>query len=170
MLLFVLLLRISKHLYLKLNVFVTQSCQIFNFVHLIVTTSVALQLYVIFHPLLTSHLFPPFLFAPVPLLAIYEPSCEAYKHLGRSSDTYWIDPDSSGPLGPFKVNCNMTGVCVCAGEPMGVLSPAVCLLSMCVCVCGGTHVCVCACTLFCPDQILPKSPALLIFNLRQQHS
>ncbi|KAM8823747.1 contactin-associated protein-like 2a isoform 1-T1 [Spinachia spinachia] len=40
--------------------------------------------------------------------SIYEPSCEAYKHLGKSSDTYWIDPDSSGPLGPFKVNCNMT--------------------------------------------------------------
>uniref|UniRef100_A0A672H7K4 Contactin associated protein 2 n=1 Tax=Salarias fasciatus TaxID=181472 RepID=A0A672H7K4_SALFA len=40
--------------------------------------------------------------------SIYEPSCEAYKHLGRSSDSYWIDPDGSGPLGPFKVNCNMT--------------------------------------------------------------
>ncbi|CAJ1082341.1 contactin-associated protein-like 2a isoform X2 [Xyrichtys novacula] len=40
--------------------------------------------------------------------SIYEPSCEAYKHMGRSSDTYWIDPDGSGPLGPFKVNCNMT--------------------------------------------------------------
>uniref|UniRef100_A0AAQ5XT60 Contactin associated protein 2 n=1 Tax=Amphiprion ocellaris TaxID=80972 RepID=A0AAQ5XT60_AMPOC len=40
--------------------------------------------------------------------SIYEPSCEAYKHLGRSSDAYWIDPDGSGPLGPFKVNCNMT--------------------------------------------------------------
>ncbi|XP_044032587.1 contactin-associated protein-like 2a isoform X3 [Siniperca chuatsi] len=40
--------------------------------------------------------------------SIYEPSCEAYKHLGSSSDTYWIDPDGSGPLGPFKVNCNMT--------------------------------------------------------------
>ncbi|KAM9331850.1 contactin-associated protein-like 2a [Pholidichthys leucotaenia] len=40
--------------------------------------------------------------------SIYKPSCEAYKHLGRSSDTYWIDPDGSGPLGPFKVNCNMT--------------------------------------------------------------
>ncbi|XP_074478216.1 contactin-associated protein-like 2a isoform X1 [Sebastes fasciatus] len=40
--------------------------------------------------------------------SIYEPSCEAYKHQGRSSDTYWIDPDGSGPLGPFKVNCNMT--------------------------------------------------------------
>lgn len=44
--------------------------------------------------------------------AIYEPSCEAYKHLGKSSDAYWIDPDGSGPLGPFKVNCNMTGVCL----------------------------------------------------------
>ncbi|KAM4533912.1 contactin-associated protein-like 2a isoform 1-T1 [Odontesthes bonariensis] len=40
--------------------------------------------------------------------SIYEPSCEAYKHLGRSSDSYWIDPDGSGPLGPVKVNCNMT--------------------------------------------------------------
>ncbi|XP_024910138.1 contactin-associated protein-like 2a isoform X2 [Cynoglossus semilaevis] len=40
--------------------------------------------------------------------SIYEPSCEAYKHLGKSFDTYWIDPDGSGPLGPFKVNCNMT--------------------------------------------------------------
>lgn len=43
------------------------------------------------------------------LLAIYEQSCEAYKHLGRTSDAYWIDPDGSGPLGPFKVQCNMTG-------------------------------------------------------------
>ncbi|XP_055737592.1 contactin-associated protein-like 2a [Salvelinus fontinalis] len=40
--------------------------------------------------------------------SVFEQSCEAYKHLGRSSDTYWIDPDGSGPLGPFKVNCNMT--------------------------------------------------------------
>ncbi|XP_061110174.1 contactin-associated protein-like 2 isoform X1 [Conger conger] len=40
--------------------------------------------------------------------SVYEQSCEAYKHLGRTSDTYWIDPDGSGPLGPFKVNCNMT--------------------------------------------------------------
>lgn len=47
-----------------------------------------------------------------PPTAIYEPSCEAYKHLGRSSDTYWIDPDGSGPLAPFKVSCNMTGVCL----------------------------------------------------------
>ncbi|XP_030623394.1 contactin-associated protein-like 2a [Chanos chanos] len=40
--------------------------------------------------------------------SVYEQSCEAYKHLGRTSDTYWIDPDGSGPLGPFKVNCDMT--------------------------------------------------------------
>ncbi|KAM8881919.1 contactin-associated protein-like 2a isoform 2-T2 [Synchiropus picturatus] len=40
--------------------------------------------------------------------SIYEQSCEAYKHLGKSSDIYWIDPDGSGPLGPLKVNCNMT--------------------------------------------------------------
>ncbi|ROJ70139.1 Contactin-associated protein-like 2 [Anabarilius grahami] len=40
--------------------------------------------------------------------SVYEQSCEAYKHLGRSSDAYWIDPDGSGPLGPFKVICNMT--------------------------------------------------------------
>ncbi|KFO27144.1 Contactin-associated protein-like 2 [Fukomys damarensis] len=42
-------------------------------------------------------------------LAIYEPSCEAYKHLGQTSNYYWIDPDGSGPLGPLKVYCNMTG-------------------------------------------------------------
>ncbi|XP_033856004.3 contactin-associated protein-like 2 [Acipenser ruthenus] len=40
--------------------------------------------------------------------SIYEQSCEAYKHLGKTSDAYWIDPDGSGPLGPFKVHCNMT--------------------------------------------------------------
>lgn len=72
----------------------------------------------------------------VPPPAIYEPSCEAYKHLGRSSDTYWIDPDGSGPLGPFKVSCNMTGVCVCmGGHEITVLCH----------VCGGK--CVCVCTL-----------------------
>lgn len=43
------------------------------------------------------------------VLAIYEPSCEAYKHLGQTSNYYWIDPDGSGPLGPLKVYCNMTG-------------------------------------------------------------
>ncbi|KAM8967283.1 contactin-associated protein-like 2 [Pelodytes ibericus] len=40
--------------------------------------------------------------------SIYELSCEAYKHLGKTSDWYWIDPDGSGPLGPLKVYCNMT--------------------------------------------------------------
>ncbi|XP_032340262.1 contactin-associated protein-like 2 [Camelus ferus] len=40
--------------------------------------------------------------------SIYEPSCEAYKHLGQTSNYYWIDPDGSGPLGPLKVYCNMT--------------------------------------------------------------
>uniref|UniRef100_A0AAY4AQI3 Contactin associated protein 2 n=1 Tax=Denticeps clupeoides TaxID=299321 RepID=A0AAY4AQI3_9TELE len=40
---------------------------------------------------------------------VHEQSCEAYKHLGKTSDMYWIDPDGSGPLEPFKVNCNMTG-------------------------------------------------------------
>ncbi|MGH0123254.1 UNVERIFIED_CONTAM: hypothetical protein FKN15_011473 [Acipenser sinensis] len=43
--------------------------------------------------------------------SIYEQSCEAYKHLGKTSDAYWIDPDGSGPLGPFKVHCNMTAEC-----------------------------------------------------------
>lgn len=41
--------------------------------------------------------------------AIYELSCEAYKHLGKTSNYYWIDPDGSGALGPLKVYCNMTG-------------------------------------------------------------
>ncbi|MCJ8745204.1 hypothetical protein PDJAM_G00127740 [Pangasius djambal] len=41
--------------------------------------------------------------------SVYEQSCEEYKHLGRRSDSYWIDPDGSGPLEPFKVICNMTG-------------------------------------------------------------
>ncbi|XP_035382266.1 contactin-associated protein-like 2a isoform X2 [Electrophorus electricus] len=40
--------------------------------------------------------------------SVYEQSCEAYKHLGRASDVYWIDPDGSGPLDPFRVICNMT--------------------------------------------------------------
>uniref|UniRef100_A0A8C1XNP7 Contactin associated protein like 2b n=1 Tax=Cyprinus carpio TaxID=7962 RepID=A0A8C1XNP7_CYPCA len=39
--------------------------------------------------------------------SVYEQSCEEYKHLGRSSDTYWIDSDGSGPLEPFRVTCNV---------------------------------------------------------------
>ncbi|TRY55799.1 hypothetical protein DNTS_025645 [Danionella cerebrum] len=38
---------------------------------------------------------------------VHEQSCEEYKHLGRSSDVYWIDPDGSGALEPFRVTCNM---------------------------------------------------------------
>lgn len=41
--------------------------------------------------------------------AIYEQSCEAYKHRGNTSGFYNIDSDGSGPLGPFLVYCNMTG-------------------------------------------------------------
>lgn len=44
--------------------------------------------------------------------AIHELSCEAYKHLGKTSNYYWIDPDGSGALGPLKVYCNMTGKCI----------------------------------------------------------
>uniref|UniRef100_A0A8C8RW63 Uncharacterized protein n=1 Tax=Pelusios castaneus TaxID=367368 RepID=A0A8C8RW63_9SAUR len=40
--------------------------------------------------------------------AIYEQSCEAYKHTGNTSGFYYIDSDGSGPLGPFLVYCNMT--------------------------------------------------------------
>uniref|UniRef100_A0A8C4D703 Contactin associated protein like 2b n=1 Tax=Dicentrarchus labrax TaxID=13489 RepID=A0A8C4D703_DICLA len=47
--------------------------------------------------------------------SMYQQSCEEYKHQGKSSGSYWIDPDSSGSLAPFRVNCDMTGegVCVC---------------------------------------------------------
>ncbi|XP_077125246.1 contactin-associated protein-like 2 [Ranitomeya variabilis] len=38
----------------------------------------------------------------------YELSCEVYRHLGNTSDFYWIDPDGSGPQGPMRVYCNMT--------------------------------------------------------------
>lgn len=49
--------------------------------------------------------------------AIYELSCEAYKHLGKTSNYYWIDPDGSGALGPLKVYCNMTGNCAVFVNP-----------------------------------------------------
>ncbi|XP_050607953.1 contactin-associated protein-like 4 [Macaca thibetana thibetana] len=42
--------------------------------------------------------------------SLYEPSCEAYKHLGHASGFYNIDPDGSGPLKPFQAFCNMTDV------------------------------------------------------------
>ncbi|XP_039220079.1 contactin-associated protein-like 2, partial [Crotalus tigris] len=40
--------------------------------------------------------------------SLYEVSCEAYKHLGKTTGSYWIDPDGSGALGPLKVYCDMT--------------------------------------------------------------
>ncbi|XP_078233557.1 contactin-associated protein-like 2 isoform X2 [Pogona vitticeps] len=40
--------------------------------------------------------------------SIYELSCEAYKHLGKATGSYWIDPDGSGPLEYLKVYCDMT--------------------------------------------------------------
>ncbi|KAG7453711.1 contactin-associated protein-like 2 [Solea senegalensis] len=40
--------------------------------------------------------------------SMYQQSCEEYKHQGRSSGSYWIDPDSSGPIAPFRVSCDMT--------------------------------------------------------------
>lgn len=43
------------------------------------------------------------------LTAIYEQSCEAYKHRGNTSGFYYVDSDGSGPLEPFLLYCNMTG-------------------------------------------------------------
>ncbi|KAM9718673.1 contactin-associated protein-like 2b [Menidia menidia] len=40
--------------------------------------------------------------------ALYQQSCEEYHHRGKSSGSYWIDPDGSGPLAPFRVSCEMT--------------------------------------------------------------
>lgn len=42
-------------------------------------------------------------------VAMYQQSCEEYKHQGKSSGSYWIDPDGSGSILPFRVSCNMTG-------------------------------------------------------------
>ncbi|XP_056149737.1 contactin-associated protein-like 2b [Lampris incognitus] len=39
--------------------------------------------------------------------SVYEQSCEEYKQLGKGSGSYWIDPDGSGPIPPFKVYCDM---------------------------------------------------------------
>lgn len=41
--------------------------------------------------------------------AIYEQSCEAYKHKGNTSGYYYIDVDGSGPIRPQLMYCNMTG-------------------------------------------------------------
>ncbi|KAG7512883.1 contactin-associated protein-like 4 [Solea senegalensis] len=40
--------------------------------------------------------------------SIYEQSCEAYKHKGKTSGYYYIDVDGSGPIGPQLIYCNMT--------------------------------------------------------------
>ncbi|KAG8014384.1 Contactin-associated protein-like 2, partial [Nibea albiflora] len=40
--------------------------------------------------------------------SMYQQSCEEYKHQGKSSGSYWIDPDGSGSVAPFRVSCDMT--------------------------------------------------------------
>ncbi|XP_041847532.1 contactin-associated protein-like 2b [Melanotaenia boesemani] len=40
--------------------------------------------------------------------SLYQQSCEEYKHSGKSSGSYWIDPDGSGSIAPFRVSCDMT--------------------------------------------------------------
>lgn len=52
---------------------------------------------------------------------MYQQSCEEYKHQGKSSGSYWIDPDGSGPIAPFRVSCDMTGEIGC--ERDGGLAP-----------------------------------------------
>uniref|UniRef100_A0AAQ5YB58 Contactin associated protein like 2b n=1 Tax=Amphiprion ocellaris TaxID=80972 RepID=A0AAQ5YB58_AMPOC len=41
--------------------------------------------------------------------SLYQQSCVEYKHQGKSSGSYWIDPDGSGSIAPFRVNCEMAG-------------------------------------------------------------
>lgn len=45
----------------------------------------------------------------VSTVAMYQQSCEEYKYQGKSSGSYWIDPDGSGSIAPFRVNCDMAG-------------------------------------------------------------
>ncbi|XP_020661098.3 contactin-associated protein-like 5 [Pogona vitticeps] len=40
--------------------------------------------------------------------SVYEQSCEAYRHQGKTSGFFHIDPDASGPLPPLLVYCNIT--------------------------------------------------------------
>ncbi|KAM7378664.1 hypothetical protein PAMP_004273 [Pampus punctatissimus] len=40
--------------------------------------------------------------------SMFQQSCEEYKHQGKSSGSYWIDPDGSGSIAPFRVSCEMT--------------------------------------------------------------
>ncbi|KAG8513171.1 Contactin-associated protein-like 5 [Galemys pyrenaicus] len=41
--------------------------------------------------------------------ALYEQSCEVYRHQGNAAGFFYIDSDGSGPLGPLQVYCNITG-------------------------------------------------------------
>lgn len=84
--------------------------------------------FVLFFPLMThwfSTLKPHQCVIPIPLAAsvrqhadadliislpaVYEQSCEAYKHNGNTSGYFHIDVDGSGPIKPQLVYCNMTG-------------------------------------------------------------
>ncbi|XP_074544491.1 contactin-associated protein-like 2 [Halichoeres trimaculatus] len=40
--------------------------------------------------------------------SMYQQSCEEYRHQGKGSGSYWIDPDGSGSIAPFRVSCDMT--------------------------------------------------------------
>ncbi|XP_033975452.1 contactin-associated protein-like 2 [Trematomus bernacchii] len=40
--------------------------------------------------------------------SMYPQSCEEYQHQGKSSGSFWIDPDGSGSIAPFRVHCDMT--------------------------------------------------------------
>uniref|UniRef100_A0A8C6SDS1 Contactin associated protein like 2b n=1 Tax=Neogobius melanostomus TaxID=47308 RepID=A0A8C6SDS1_9GOBI len=42
-------------------------------------------------------------------MPLYQQSCDEYKLRGEGSGTYFIDPDGSGPIAPFRVNCEITG-------------------------------------------------------------
>eukprot|EP00072_Mus_musculus_P051250 XP_006529658.3 PREDICTED: contactin-associated protein like 5-2 isoform X2 [Mus musculus] len=40
--------------------------------------------------------------------AIYEQSCEVYRHRGNTAGYFYVDSDGSGPLRPLQVYCNVT--------------------------------------------------------------
>ncbi|KAM6919149.1 contactin-associated protein-like 2 [Xenentodon cancila] len=40
--------------------------------------------------------------------SLYQQSCEEYQHQGKTSGSYWIDPDGSGSIAPFRVHCDTT--------------------------------------------------------------
>uniref|UniRef100_A0A6I8NKZ9 Contactin associated protein like 3 n=1 Tax=Ornithorhynchus anatinus TaxID=9258 RepID=A0A6I8NKZ9_ORNAN len=55
--------------------------------------------------------------------ALFEPSCEAYKHEGRGSGFYHIDADGSGPLDPLLVFCDMSDSAWTLVHPKGPERP-----------------------------------------------